>query len=300
MELKKGFNSQGWKQFLTYRKEILDAYDQAKIKGELRKVKVHHGNVVEAEFRRWLKEFLPKRFAVTSGYVISQGIGSKTKAPHYDVIIYDALNSPVLWIENNPDSSSDGKSKAIPAEHVFGILEIKSSFNPKTVADALEHLKELKPLMEGIDDYEERYKTYLPPNFFCATVFCELREKYRRSEKAFNSLANHYDLRRFCGGLILRKEKANNNSSGRLMSILADRPIMKGEGSMHFSELNLFDNIVSKPLEIGEGKYISMMIGWSEMYFAQFAFDLIALMNGTYKINMLSSMHAIGMSGYEK
>jgi hypothetical protein len=299
MESKKGFNTQGWKQFLTYRKEILDAYDQAKTKSELRKVKVHHGNVVEAEFRRWLKEFLPKRFAVTSGYVISQGLGSKREAPHYDVIIYDALNSPVLWIENNPDSSSDGKSKAIPVEHVFGILEIKSSFDTKTVEDALQHLKELKPLMKKIDDLEERYKSYLPPNFFSATVFCELREKNKRSKKAFNSLANHYDLRRFYGGLILRKEKTNDNSSGKLTSVLTDEPMME-RGSMHLPERNLFENIVSKPLKVDEEKYISMMIGWSEMYFAQFAFDIIALMKGSYEPNRLSSMHGVGMSGYEK
>src|SRR5699024_6513551 len=255
---------------------------------------------VEAEFRRWLKEFLPRRFAVTSGYVISQGLVNKEEVPHYDVIIYDALNSPVLWIENNPDFSSDGKIKAIPAEHVFGVLEIKSSFNPKTVKDALDHLRELKPLMDEIDSSEEKYKAHLPANFFCATVFCELREKQKRSKKAFNSLANHYDLRRFYGGLILRKEVTNNNSSAKLMSVLADKPMMNDEGSMGLADRNLFENIVSKSLKVNESKYISVLISWSEMHFAQFAFDIIALMNGTYQTNRLSSMHGVGLSGYEE
>ncbi|MCW9708264.1 DUF6602 domain-containing protein [Fodinibius salsisoli] len=298
MGSKKGFNTQGWKQFLTQRKQIIDAYDQAKAKGGLKKVQTDHGNVLEAEFRKWLEKFLPKRFAVTSGYIISQGLGGKEKAPHYDVIIYDALNSPVLWIDENPDSSSSGKSKAIPVEYVFGILEIKSSFNPKSVRDALKHLKELKPLMEGIDDPNERYKTYLPPNFFCATVFCEIRNENKRSKTAFNAFNKHQDLRRFYGGLILRKETEKTHSSGKIIPKWTNEPLPNQ--SMDNPERNLFESIWSKSFKVKKDLYTTMMIDWSQKNFAEFAFDLIALMQGTYKQNQLSSWHGIGMSIHEE
>src|SRR5438445_1384967 len=100
--LKVQFPIQGWKQFLTSRKEMLDAFDRAREKAKSHEVETYHGKVAEAVFRKWLSDFLPKRYGVTAGYIISQGLSSKEKAPHYDVIIYDALNSPVLWVEEDP------------------------------------------------------------------------------------------------------------------------------------------------------------------------------------------------------
>jgi hypothetical protein len=116
--------NQGWRQFHTARKEMLDAYDNAKQKAKIHEIEVYQGKVAEAEFRKWLTNFLPKRFGVTPGYIVSQRRKSDQKTPHFDVIIYDALNSPVLWVEDNFDASSPGQSRAIPAEHVLGVLEV--------------------------------------------------------------------------------------------------------------------------------------------------------------------------------
>jgi hypothetical protein len=67
-KLKIEFPTQGWKQFLTARKEMLDAFDRAREKSSLHEVATYHGKVAEAEFRKWLGSFLPKRYGVTSGY----------------------------------------------------------------------------------------------------------------------------------------------------------------------------------------------------------------------------------------
>jgi hypothetical protein len=56
---------QGWKQFLTSKKEMLDAFDQAREKAEAHEVETYHGKVAEARFREWLSRFLPKRYDVT-------------------------------------------------------------------------------------------------------------------------------------------------------------------------------------------------------------------------------------------
>lgn len=173
------FPSQGWKQFLTARKEILDAFDRAREKARSHEVETYHGKVAEAEFRKWLASFLPKRFGVTSGYIISTGLKSTDKAPHFDVIIYDQLESPVLWIEDHPDVSSQGRSLAIPVEYVKCVLEVKSSFASNTVDNAIGHLKDLLPLMASIDDPTERYKLHLPQTFCCGLVFFDLKEQYK-------------------------------------------------------------------------------------------------------------------------
>src|SRR4051812_19125465 len=95
---------------------------------------------------------LPKRYGVTSGYIISQGLWGNVKAPHFDVIIYDLLNAPVLWVEDHPDTSAAGRSMAIPAEHVLGVIEVKSALAPTSMKQAVEHLRDLAPLMKGVDE----------------------------------------------------------------------------------------------------------------------------------------------------
>lgn len=83
MASEKGFNTQGWEQFLTYREDILNAFDRAKPKAKIRKVQTYHGEVVEAKFREFLRDFLPNKYEVTSGLVISQGAGDKEGATLY-------------------------------------------------------------------------------------------------------------------------------------------------------------------------------------------------------------------------
>ncbi len=160
---------------MTGRQEMLSAFDRVREQSKAHEVETFHGNVGEAECRKWLSGFLPKRYGVTSGYIASPGLPSTNKTPHFDVIIYDQLELPVLWIEGTPDASEQGRSLAIPVEHVYAVLEVKSSFTPATVKDAIEHFGDLRPLMKGPDSFDERYKLHLPPTFSCGMIFYELR-----------------------------------------------------------------------------------------------------------------------------
>lgn len=156
--------SQGWQQPLTSRQEVLDSYNRAKKKSKVHQVETDHGRVAEAEIRKWLSGFLPKKYGVTAGYIVLLGLRHDQKMSHFDVIIYDIQNSPVLWIESDSDRSEQGRSLAIPVEHVQCVLEVKSSFSPKTVSEVINHLKDLQALMSGLDDPSERYKLHLPPS----------------------------------------------------------------------------------------------------------------------------------------
>ena len=191
------FPSQGWKQILTARKDMLDAYDRAREQARSHEVETYHGKVAEAKYREWLAGFLPKRFGVTSGYIVSAGLDSAQKTPHFDVIIYDALESPALWIEDNPDSSAGGRSMAIPVEHVRAVLEVKSHFSATTVRASIDHLRDLAEVMKDVDHPNEQYKVYLSPSFCCGVIFFELRTDDANSKAAINALIDAAGLRIF-------------------------------------------------------------------------------------------------------
>jgi len=112
LPLKIQIPNQGWKQFITARDEMLAAYDKARVLSDKRAVQTGHGVVAEAEFRKWLINFLPKRYGVTSGYIISQGVPNAQHMVHYDVIIYDQLTVRTLLYWENPWRSQWNMSAA--------------------------------------------------------------------------------------------------------------------------------------------------------------------------------------------
>jgi hypothetical protein len=296
-KLKRQFPSQGWKQILTARKEMLDAYDRAREQARSHELETFHGNVAEAECREWLGGFLPKRYGVTSGYVVSPGLSSGDKTPHSDVIIYDQLESPILWVEDSPDSSPQGRSLAIPVEYVRAVLEVKSSFAKKTVQDSVDHLRDLRPLLRHVDGPTERYKLYLPRTFCCGCVFFELRQAEARKRDALSALLGAIDLRGFFGGVILRGEGHELEQTGRLSLMQSKTPI---EHPVHPVETLLHGAAYTDTVAFADDVHIGSMLMWSEFGFAQFAFDLIAMIQGTYDPGRLSSFYGIGSTAADR
>jgi hypothetical protein len=210
----------GWRQFLLAKKEMLDAYDKARMQSKAHEVQTSHGRMAEAQFRTWLESFLPKRYGVCSGYVISQGQIEGCEMPHFDVIIYDQLESPVLWVEADPDRSKLGTVRAIPAEYVRSVIEIKSAFNLVAVRKAREKLNELASLLAGCDRPGERYPKYLMREFFSAMVFFELREADRNCWSALKTFHAWDEFPRgFASVLILRGQGLPEEYSGRICAL---------------------------------------------------------------------------------
>lgn len=292
-KLKIEFPTQGWKQILTARKEMLDAYDQAREKAKSHKVQTSHGNVAEAEFRKWLIRFLPKRYGVTSGYIVSPGLESGDKTPHFDVIIYDQLESPVLWVEDSPDVSPQGRVLAIPVEYVRSVLEIKSNFTSSSVSDAIDHIRGLLPLMGGPDEPHEKYKLYLPMNFCCGLVFFNLLQDQQFSEAALKKTICGIVLRGFYGGVILRGEGHSKANTGRIFFIESETPF---DSTIGKNKVSLLKSGQTKSVQISDNCHVGSTLMWSESNFSQFGFDLIALMQGTYKAGRLSSVYGLGTS----
>jgi hypothetical protein len=150
----------GWKEFHRNRKDILAEFDRAKDYNSSRPIRVEHGTAAEAELRRWLFAYLPKRFGVTSGYLIPDVIVASYELYHFDVIIYDSLASPVLWIDGNRDDAEQGKRQAIPAKYVRSVLEVKATLTAESAAAAIVKLSQLNKLAP-----------YLPSGFSASTLF---------------------------------------------------------------------------------------------------------------------------------
>ena len=161
--------SAAWRQFLLAKRAMLAEYDRALSHARTQPVVVHHGDVGEAAVRNWLIAFLPKRYGVTAGYVRSQGVPDSFQSSHFDVIVYDQLEAPTLWTEENRDKSQAGRARIIPAEHVGAIIEVKSAFHRRSVGDGAAKLRELTPLMTAEDAVGERYPRFLPAT---ATTLC--------------------------------------------------------------------------------------------------------------------------------
>ena len=291
-QLKIQLPNQGWKQFLTARDEMLSAYDRARIHSSKRTVQTRHGVIAEGEFRKWLTNFLPKRYGVTSGYIISPGTPHSDNFIHYDVIIYDQLESPILWIDDSADSSTQGKILAIPVEYVMGVIEVKSAFNKKAAKKAVQQLAKLKPLMSKVEPLNQALKLHLPANFFCAVVFFELRQEDELDFNALNELNEAVELRGYYGGYILRTNTLDKYYSGKISLVRENSDIVPENKSLSFWA-------TSKCKKLSENNFCKTQLFHSESHFSEFAFDIIAMLKGSYHPNVLSSLYGIGTTQWE-
>jgi hypothetical protein len=136
----------GWKEFRRNRADVLAEYDRSKQYNVSRPMQTEHGVAGEAAFRRWLSDFLPKKYGITSGYVIPYLVVADYKLRHFDLIIYDVLSSPILRIDGDYDKTDQGKKRAIPARYVHSVLEIKAGLTRRSAEDGIKKLGELNAL----------------------------------------------------------------------------------------------------------------------------------------------------------
>lgn len=99
------------------------------------------GDPREKAVRDYLKFHLPKKYGVTSGKILNpNGMLSR----QIDVIIYDALNCPILFSER-----IGGEYQIIPADSTVGAIEVKSIVTPDV---GLDILKNIESFMEAVGE----------------------------------------------------------------------------------------------------------------------------------------------------
>ena len=273
---------------------MLAQYNQALLHAKEQPVQVHHGVVAEASVRDWLGTFLPKRYGVVSGHIRSQCPPTPHQTKHFDVIIYDQVESPTLWTEDNKDKSQGGLVRIIPAEFVRAVLEVKAVFNRQTVRDALAKLSELKPLMEAFDAPSEVYPNYLPASAVLGTLFFELRADDDHDFEALN-LFRAVDFQRwFYGAVIFRGERQNPDDTA-----LISRTKSATQSDSIFASNGLLGGLAMTDTVEVKGDNIAAVLQWSDVNFSRFAFDLLAMLRGTYRPGFVSSFHGLDFSRAE-
>ena len=283
---------------MTGRKEMLDAYDKACIQAKTRKVETLHGKVAESIFRKWLEQFLPAKYGITPGYIVSQGAKDKTNLPHFDVIIYDKLESPVLWVEDDPDHSDRGKALAIPAEHVLAVFEVKAAMTTESTREVVEKLNELKPLVSGTDAPDQHYPKFLPRRFVCGSVFFEARrDDVEYSKVALNRLVDPHVVRRedgwtvYNGALILRGEGLRELVAGRFQLHSGETPITTSIGKNNGE--SMFGSPLTDTIQIDEQTHVGGMLTWSEANFGMWAFELVGRLADRFRPGYVPSFHGL-------
>lgn len=279
----------GYDQLILNKKNLLACYDIALIRSKTHKVQTSHGNVVEAEFRKWLSNFLPKKYGVTSGYIISQSMDVRMEnLSHYDVIIYDALECPIFDVEANQDESNQGLRRVIPAEHIHMVIEVKSTLTYKSITDANKKLQELEPLLFNSEvDELGPYNGKLKPNFVTQSLFFELKESEFKKEQIFRTLFEH-NLSRHFGSIILRAQGKDDSLTGITKSIAGDSKV-----PMMFNGLDSGFTIYADVVK--DDKYHGGVLNWSNINFSDFALNTLNLLNCTYRQGFAPSLYGLNL-----
>ena len=98
----------------------------------------HYVVVRQKLVQQFLRDHLPRRFDVSSGFIIdSRDVVSRQT----DVIVYDALNCPLYWVSNNAE---------YPANNVAAVVEVKSKLDGDQLTDAFDKIESVKSLAKRI------------------------------------------------------------------------------------------------------------------------------------------------------
>lgn len=111
----------------------------------------------EAIVRKYLDSILPPAIGVSKGHIIYKKIKEQQLmldvSLEFDIILYDAYQATVFpWDE-------DESIKAIPFEHVYGVVEVKSILTDKEAAKVSEKKVELDVIISSAMDAFEQNPT---------------------------------------------------------------------------------------------------------------------------------------------
>ena len=179
------------------------------------------------------------------------------------------------------------------ADAVLGalVLEVKSNLTSNSAFKAANHLHDLAPLLSEFDGAHERFKEFLPENFFCFSVFFNLLKREEYNKTAVVNMFPVEGLRGFAGAMILRGEGLPEQVAGRVSLLISDTSIPT---TVERKKESLLSGAPILSLgELDNGKHLGAMVMWTEAAFSMFGFDLIAMLSGTYQQGMLSSFYGM-------
>lgn len=158
--------------------------------------------------REFLATHLPKKYGVAKGEIVTKDGQHSHSA---DIVIFDAVNCPVLYSE---------KTAIIPVEGVFGVIEVKSSLSKAEFIGAarqIEAFKKLAPRELGVIETREYVTVHRSSRPFGLIMGFDLAgnslESLSRNWQELNAEIHNVNffLNYFCvlGEGLVRYEKVN-------------------------------------------------------------------------------------------
>lgn len=199
------------------RTKLLQEYDAAVAQAADDPVKTEHGVSCEAHFRSFLEQFLPRKYGVTKGYIITPDLDYAGPLEEWDIIIYDAMEAPVLFVRRTRDESERAGKRGIPVEYVRGVVEVKATFNKAMAEKATAKLLKLRQFLKLEDGTPKYGSTHLSSGFRAFAVFFETKVKNSKEyADALGALAPFWQtdpLVQFSKALIIRGQSCPEYSA---------------------------------------------------------------------------------------
>ena len=121
---------------------------------ELIKHSLEKGLSNEAILREILRTTLPRNYGIGKGKIVSPEDGMSRQC---DIIIYDALNCPCLFIDEN-------MNQVLPIEGVYAVVEVKTKLTKSTMKIGFEEIRSVKELVKFPEDVStNELITIIPP-----------------------------------------------------------------------------------------------------------------------------------------
>ena len=120
------------------------------------------GEANESIVRTFLEDRLPKSVGIGRGQIVDK-YGNKSK--QLDVIIFDALNTPVLWVDDA------NEHRLFPSESVRAVIEVRTRLHASDVPSIIKNMLSVKSL-----DKTSFYSGNTGPIEFLSRVYGEAYE----------------------------------------------------------------------------------------------------------------------------
>ncbi|MFF2089847.1 DUF6602 domain-containing protein [Paenibacillus sp. NPDC058174] len=152
------------------------------------------GTHKEAILQDVLKRFIPQKYAISSGFILSND--GATCSKQLDIIIYDQA-SPLLFNSSN--------FVIIPDQYVRAIIEVKTSLSVGAkLTDALENLYKVQTIMDRYSDnvyfgiFSFGYQDYsnIGPETVAQRLFAQIAKFYQNKRLQDTYLSNLEYLQR--------------------------------------------------------------------------------------------------------
>lgn len=115
------------------------------------------GRLNERHLAKLISRYLPKKFGVGTGFIVSNKSFREHNGPQLDLVIYDALN-------NSPLYQSDDFG-IFPIEMVYAYMEIKTTLTVSNLRRAFDANSAVRALQED-KEYISHYGNTLAPRFY--------------------------------------------------------------------------------------------------------------------------------------